>query len=168
MHAYGDAEPAGARSAGAGALGEGTAAALQRERNDALERRIGEVEQRLRTGLDEMQATVAEQIAALRVESCSRERASPSPCGTWSAGWPAWSRRQAPKDRWRRMPAQGQAARCGLPRRERRRSGRTRAGDAGAGTRRGRGVQRRHGGLRHAAGGAGELRPSGGGGCAAS
>ena len=48
--------------------GQGTAAALQRERNDALERRIGEVEQRLRAGLDEMQASVAEQIAGLGEE----------------------------------------------------------------------------------------------------
>ena len=48
--------------------GQGTAAALQRERNDALEQRIGEVEQRLRTGLDEMQASVAEQIAGLGEE----------------------------------------------------------------------------------------------------
>ena len=48
--------------------GQGTAAALQRERNDALEQRIGEVEQRLRAGLDEVQASVAEQIAGLGEE----------------------------------------------------------------------------------------------------
>ena len=45
--------------------GEGSAAARQRERNDALEDRIEELEGKLRSGLEEVREAVAEEIKAL-------------------------------------------------------------------------------------------------------
>ena len=51
----------------------GSAAARQRERNDALEGRIEEVEEKLRSGLEEVRAAVAGEVKALREEQ-AKER----------------------------------------------------------------------------------------------
>ena len=48
--------------------GAGSAAARQRERNDALEGRIEEMEGKLRSGIEEVRAAVAGEIKALREE----------------------------------------------------------------------------------------------------
>ena len=53
--------------------GAGSAAARQRERNDALEGRIEEVEEKLRSGLEEVRAAVAGEVKALREEQ-AKER----------------------------------------------------------------------------------------------
>ena len=48
--------------------GASSAAARQRERNDALERRLEELEGKLRSGLEEVRAAVAGEVEALREE----------------------------------------------------------------------------------------------------
>ena len=139
--------------------GQGTAAALQRERNDALERRIGEVEQRLRAGLDEMQASVAEQIAGLGEElqqgaglseslrDVERRLAQLEPAT--GAGGSATEEDAGPgAGRKVRPAAQGEAPFRPYPE----------LVTLVAGTRRGSGVRRRHGDRRRVAGGAGGVR----------
>ena len=48
--------------------GAGSAASRQRERNNALEGRIKELERKLQSGLDEVREAVAEEVNALRDE----------------------------------------------------------------------------------------------------
>ena len=48
--------------------GAGSAAARQRERNDALENRIEELEGKLRSGIEDVRAAVAEEVKALQKE----------------------------------------------------------------------------------------------------
>ena len=54
--------------------GAGSAAARQRERNDALKGRVGELEGKLRSGLDEVRAAVAGEVEALREEQAKAMR----------------------------------------------------------------------------------------------
>ena len=54
--------------------GAGSAAARQRERNDALKGRVGELEGKLRSGLDEVRAAVAGEVEALREEQAKALR----------------------------------------------------------------------------------------------
>ena len=54
--------------------GAGSAAARQRERNDALKGRVGELEGKLRSGLDEVRAAVAGDVEALREEQAKAMR----------------------------------------------------------------------------------------------
>ena len=54
--------------------GAGSAAARQRERNDALKGRVGELEGKLRSGLDEVRAAVAGAVEALREEQAKAMR----------------------------------------------------------------------------------------------
>ena len=54
--------------------GAGSAAARQRERNDALEGRIEGWEGKLRSGLDEVRAAVAGEVEALREEQAKAMR----------------------------------------------------------------------------------------------
>ena len=64
--------------------GEGSAAARQRERNDALEGRIEELEGKLRSGLEEVREAVAEEIKALQEEQPRRCGTSPTATGSRS------------------------------------------------------------------------------------
>ena len=48
--------------------GAGSAAARQRERNNALENRIEELEGKLRSGIEDVRAAVAEEVKALQKE----------------------------------------------------------------------------------------------------
>ncbi len=52
--------------------GAGSAAARQREHNDALESRIEELEGKLQRGLEEVREAVAEAVKALREEQAKR------------------------------------------------------------------------------------------------
>ena len=54
--------------------GAGSAAARQRERNDALENRIEELEGKLRSGLEEVRGAVAGEVKALREEHAKAMR----------------------------------------------------------------------------------------------
>ena len=54
--------------------GAGSAAARQRERNDALEGRIEEMEGKLRSGIEEVRAAVAGEVEALREEHAKAMR----------------------------------------------------------------------------------------------
>ena len=54
--------------------GASSAAARQRERNDALERRLEELEGKLRSGLEEVRAAVAGEVEALREEQAQGMR----------------------------------------------------------------------------------------------
>ena len=54
--------------------GAGSAAAPQRERNDALEGRIEEMEGKLRSGIEEVRAAVAGEVEALREEHAKAMR----------------------------------------------------------------------------------------------
>ena len=54
--------------------GAGSAAARQRERNDALEGRIEEMEGKLRSGIEEVRAAVAGEVEALREEHAGSMR----------------------------------------------------------------------------------------------
>ena len=54
--------------------GAGSAAARQRERNDALKGRVGELEGKLRSGLDEVRAAVSGEVEALREEQAKAMR----------------------------------------------------------------------------------------------
>ena len=54
--------------------GAGSAAARQRERNDALKGRVGELEGKIRSGLDEVRAAVAGEVEALREEQAKAMR----------------------------------------------------------------------------------------------
>ena len=75
MHEDGKAVLAGEGGVGEGdTVGAGSAAARQRERNDALESRIEELEGKLRSGLEEVRAAVAGDVKALREEQAKDRR----------------------------------------------------------------------------------------------
>ena len=57
--------------------GAGSAAARQRERNDALEGRSEEMEGKLRSGIEEVRAAVAGEVEALREEHARSMRHVP-------------------------------------------------------------------------------------------
>ena len=123
--------------------GASSAAARQRERNDALERRLEELEGKLRSGLEEVRAAVVGEVEALREEQAQgMRRLAQSETG------------QDARD-----GAKAALAAVEQPVVQARVEAAPRVGDPGAGTGRGAGVRRRDAGDRRvAAAGQGRVR----------